>query len=172
MRQFKLAVSLDLHPDAAPRFSINDTGEPSEFRRRVFRAHQALGLNRQWLNDFWSLSAAGDGQTTLSVKWEATGLRVGLYFEELTEHSDAHGCREKVCDFISTPCPPVREGALGAICVDLVGGAPMGYKEYYMVDLNQPMALAAGLWDYADRLSLHPSTGKKRALYAIPIWFR
>ena len=42
----------------------------------------------------------------------------------------------------------------------------MGYKEYYMVDLNQAMTLPAGLRDYADRLSSHPLTGKKRALHA------
>lgn len=165
-RAFKLDVSVGLQPGAVPRFSVNDTGEPADFRRRLLNAGPHLGLESDWLNGFLALSSPGDGQTTASVKWERDGLRVGLYFEELHTHSDPSGCREKVCQYLGIECPPVGVGLLGAVCVDFMAGRPIGFKEYRMVDLNDDLSLPVGLAAFARKIPRHPGNGQRRALLA------
>ena len=168
MRRFKLDVSLDLTPDPTPRMSLNDSGEPTAFRQRLRAAAPHLGLDHAWLDAWLSLSDAGDGQTTLGIKWLSSGLRSTLYFEELAAHSDPLGCRSAVREFLGlTPSGADGPGQLGALGVDLVEGVPVALKEYRAVDLDaDSLELPPALRAFAEAIPTHPRTGLRRALLA------
>lgn len=168
MRRFKLDVSVDLSPDATPRMSINDTGEPELFRRRLRSAAPQLGLDPTWLEELLSISAPGDGQTTLGIKWLAQGLRSTIYFEELPEHSDPVGCRAAMHSFFGLAGQPADgPGVLGAVGVDVVAGAPVALKEYRMAELGvDQLELGSALQAFADGVPSHPRTGRCRAIVA------
>ncbi len=166
MRRFKLDVSVDLSPDAAPRMSLNDTGEPGAFRARVEAAAPHLGLPAPWLAAFFALSAPGDGQTTLGLKLGAP-RRATLYFEELTEHSDPDGCRAGVRAMLGLPPGGDGPRLLGAVGVDVEAGATVALKEYRVVDLDEDVLdLAPALRAWADSVPTHARTGRRRAILA------
>ena len=162
MREFKLDVSVSLREQGAPRFSVNDTGEPGDFRKRLYSHHEQIGLSSSELDRFLGLCPPGEAQTTLSLKWEDR-LRTTLYFEELARHFDPAELRRSICDEFLGRTPPAQGANLMALAVDYHGGNPISFKEYVHVDLAEQPELAPTV---APLLMAHPRTSEKRAMIA------
>lgn len=162
MREFKLDVSVSLRAHSSPRFSLNDTGEPDDFRSRLHSHHEQIGLSSSELHRFLSLSPPGEVQTTLSLKWEDP-LRTTLYFEELSRHPDSSVLRRSMFDEFLSVAPPRQDHKLMALAVDYQGGVPVALKEYGHVDLAKQPELAPTV---APLLMTHARTSEKRAMIA------
>ena len=169
MRRFKLDVSVDLMQDGHPRCSLNDTGEPEEFRRRLLRHGPALGFGEEPLRAFLSLLEPGRAQTTAALKWSAPEprpRRVSLYYEELMDVAEAEELRAGVFALSGTPCGPPLPAPLAAACVDLEGGAIVAVKDYWTCEGEPPIPLPPPLARQLASLAPHPRHRGKRYMVA------
>lgn len=169
--RFKLDVSFALTRDGAPhaRVSLNDKGEPEAFRERLRAVLPGLGVPIALLDAFLALSPPGQVQTTVSVKWTAGGglpARVGLYYEELSEHPELVPATLALAGLSDTlpALPPV------AVCLDVAGGRFAAGRHYHhVVDTReeQPaVELSDAMTHLRASLPWHPRSGRRPWLYA------
>ena len=162
MRDYKLDVSVSLSASPSPRASVNDTGEPAQFRERLRAHHDQLGLPLSQLQAFLDLCPPGVVQTTLALKWESP-TRTTLYLEELVRHPNPEDLRDALFGLYGLAPPQVAPLPLMALAVDFRAGQPIALKDYRHVDLVAQPALAPVL---APLFRIHPRTGQVRALLA------
>ena len=166
-RAFKMDVSVDLADLQRVRWSLNDTGEPQAFRARLRTLWPRIA-DPAWLEGFLRVSPPGGAQTTASFKWEEDGStpsRVGLYFEELQTDPDAVRIHGEVAGLAMGHAPARLHEPLAAVCMDVEGGRPTAFKDYWLALDELPGAAGGHLQALWRQLPTHPRTGERRGLY-------
>ncbi len=175
-RRFKVDVSFALLGDGSggARFSINDKGEPEAFRARLTEQASALGLRPETLAEFFAIAAPGEVQTTLGVKWPASGgepERLSLYYEELCQSPRAEEIVDGMARLGGLSATPRDESPLpaGSACVDFANSVAVAFKDYRSVVEQDPAAavqLPANLERYRRALPRDRKLGTRRYLWA------